>query len=118
MAPSPREHRLRRLYKAFNDRDIDTVLSAMAPDVDWPNGWEGGRLIGHDDVRRYWESQWAELRVAVIPTSVTERLDGGADVRIRQVVRDPTGAVLERTYVRHVYEFTGSLVQRMAVEAS
>jgi hypothetical protein len=118
MAPSPHEQRLQGLYKAFNDRDIATVLSAMAPDVDWPNGWEGGRLIGHDDVRRYWERQWAHVRVSVIPTSVTERPDGKAEVRVRQVVRDPSGAVLERTNVRHVYDFTGSLVQRMAMEAS
>lgn len=118
MTSSSREQRLRGLYKAFNDRDIDTVLAAMAPDVDWPNGWEGGRLIGHDDVRRYWERQWAEVRVSVLPTSVRERLDGRAEVRVRQVVRDPTGIVLERSNVRHVYDFTGNLVQRMTVEAS
>jgi hypothetical protein len=118
MTSSSREQRLRGLYKAFNDRDIDTVLSAMAPDVDWPNGWEGGRLIGHDDVRRYWERQWADVRVAVIPTSVTERPDGKAEVRVRQVVRDPTGTVLQRTDVRHVYDFADNLVQRMVVEAS
>lgn len=54
------------LYAAFNARDIDTVLAAMTSDVDWPNGWEGGRIVGHDDVRDYWERQWA----AVDPTGM------------------------------------------------
>ena len=31
-------------YKAFNSRDIDGALSAMRPDVDWPNGMEGGMV--------------------------------------------------------------------------
>jgi ketosteroid isomerase-like protein len=55
-APS-REEPLRALYRAFNARDVDTVLAAMAEDVDWPNGWEGGRVVGHEAVRRYWERQ-------------------------------------------------------------
>ena len=38
---------LRHMYAAFNRREIDTVLAAMHPDVDWPNGWEGGRVHGH-----------------------------------------------------------------------
>ena len=37
---------VRALYQSFNERDLDAVLAAMAPDVDWPNGWEGGRLLG------------------------------------------------------------------------
>jgi hypothetical protein len=29
--------RLRALYRAFNAREIDTVLEQMTGDVDWPN---------------------------------------------------------------------------------
>ena len=43
-----------RVYEAFNARDIDTVLGALHPDVDWPNGWESGRIVGRDGVRDYW----------------------------------------------------------------
>ena len=49
------------LYAAFNARDIDTVLAAMAPDVDWPNGWKGGRVAGHDDRPRCGEREWLPL---------------------------------------------------------
>src|SRR3712207_9484989 len=85
-------------------------------DVDWPNGWEGGRVVGQDAVRGYWERQWAEIRPAVDPTSIRERADGTVEVGVRQVVRDRTGTVLARGDVRHVYTFSGDLVQRMDVE--
>src|SRR5258705_6728346 len=39
---------LRELYASFNARDIDAVLARLAPDVDWPNGMEGGRVHGRD----------------------------------------------------------------------
>ncbi|MCZ2860564.1 nuclear transport factor 2 family protein [Blastococcus sp. VKM Ac-2987] len=108
---------LRALYAAFNARDIDAVLAAMAPDVDWPNGWQGGRVAGHDAVRGYWERQWAEIRPHVQPTRISERADGTVEVAVRQVVRDPGGYVLDRSDVRHVYTFDGDLVHRMDVES-
>ena len=33
-----------KTYAAFNARDVDATLAAMHPDVDWPNGMEGGRV--------------------------------------------------------------------------
>ena len=58
------EELLRRAYAAFNARDIDGALALMHPDVDWPNGMEGGREHGHDAVRAYWERQFAADRLA------------------------------------------------------
>ena len=116
MTAPNREELLRCLYRAFNARDIDTVLAAMTPDVDWPNGWEGGRVVGHDAVRRYWERQWAEIRARVEPRGIRERPDGTVEVGVHQVFRDPGGALLGVGDVRHVYTFAGGLVQRMDVE--
>ncbi|MCP3782577.1 nuclear transport factor 2 family protein [Micromonospora sp. A3M-1-15] len=45
------QRRLTDLYLAFNQRDIPALLAAMASDVRWPNGWEGGTVRGHDEVR-------------------------------------------------------------------
>ena len=70
------EERLRSLYQAFNARDVDTCLAAMTPDVDWANGWEGGRVVGREAVRAYWERQWAAIDSTAEPTSVSERPDG------------------------------------------
>jgi nuclear transport factor 2 (NTF2) superfamily protein len=111
-----RSERLRALYQAFNDRDLEAVVAAMAPDVDWPNGWEGGRLVGREEVRRYWERQWGDVRPTTIVTKVSERADATVAVRVRQVFRDPNGAVLARSDVVHVFEFEGPLVKRMVVE--
>jgi hypothetical protein len=63
------ERSLIRIYEAFNRRDVDTVLAAMHSGVDWPNGWEGGRVTGHDEVRSYWSRQWAVLDPNVVPIS-------------------------------------------------
>lgn len=111
-----RADRLRALYQAFNARDLDAVTSAMTEDVEWPNGWEGGRLVGRDDVRHYWERQWAAVRPTAVVTSVQERPDGSVAVRVRQVFRDAHGTVLDRSEVVHVHEFAGNLVRRMHVE--
>lgn len=112
-----RPARLRSLYAAFNARDIDTVLAAMSPDVDWPDGWRGGRVSGHDGVRRYWESQWTQIRPHLRPTAVEERADGTVAALVHQVVRDPGGQILDVADVRHVYSFDDEdLVRRMDVE--
>jgi hypothetical protein len=29
----------------------------MHPEVDWPNAWEGGRVVGHAAVRDYWRME-------------------------------------------------------------
>lgn len=107
---------VRALYASFNDRDLDAVVSAMAADVDWPNGWEGGRLLGREEVREYWERQWREIRPTTVVRDIVERSDGTVEARVRLVVRDPAGNVLVRSDVTHVYEFVGLQVRRMTVE--
>lgn len=110
-----REQRVRDLYDAFNARDLGRVLGAMTSDVDWPNGWEGGRLTGHDQVRDYWERQWREVRAHLTPVAVTERDDGCVEARVRQVFRDPAGTVLAREQVTHRFTLEGDLVRRMVL---
>jgi hypothetical protein len=107
---------LQSLYAAFNARDIDAVLAGMTADVDWPNGWEGGRVVGRDEVRAYWTRQWNEIDPSVDPVAMSERPNGDVEVRVHQVVRDPAGAVLADEEVRHVYAFDGILVERMTIE--
>ena len=110
---------LRTIYAAFNARDIDGVLAAMTDDVDWPNAWEGGRLVGHEAVRDYWTRQWAAIDPHVDPVEIGPRV-GGAGVRVavqvQQVVRDLAGAVVASGTVVHVYELRDGLVARMDVE--
>ena len=106
---------LTTIYAAFNARDIDTVLAHLAPDVDWPNAWEGGRVRGHEAVREYWTRQWAAIDPSVEPVGFDERPDGSVAVDVRQVVKDLDGAVVTEGRVTHVYEFRDGLVTRMDV---
>lgn len=113
------EELLRTMYDAFNARDIDAVLAAMTDDVDWPNAWEGGRLLGHEAVRDYWTRQWAAIDPHVEPVEIGPRVGGdGAriEVQVRQVVRDLDGDVVAEGTVVHVYEMRSGLVARMDVE--
>jgi hypothetical protein len=110
------EQQLRAMYVAFNDRDIDGVLATMTPDVDWPNGWEGGRVSGQAAVRDYWTRQWAEVDPRVEPVSIAPGEDERVDVEVRQIVRDRDGNLLSDDIVHHVYTFADGLVTRMDIE--
>ena len=105
-----------RLYEAFNRRELDALLAMMSDEVDWPNAWKGGRLIGRAAVRDYWTAQWAEIDPHVEPLSVSERADGSLAVAVRQVVRSLTGHVLSDGEVVHVYRVRDGLIDRMDVE--
>jgi hypothetical protein len=115
---SPREDLLRRIYAAFNARDVDAVLATLAPDVDWPNGWEGGRVAGREGVREYWTRQWAAIDPSVEPVAFTERADGRLAVDVAQVARALDGELLGEGRVVHVYAFDDAtgLVTRMDIE--
>lgn len=104
------------LYEAFNRRDTEGVVALMADDVDWPNAWKGGRLIGRQAVRDYWSAQWAEIDPHVEPLAVTERAGGQVAVTVRQVVHSKEGQLLSDGQVLHVYELEDGLIRRMNVE--
>ena len=110
------EKLLGRIYDAFNRRDIDTVLAAMHPAVDWPNGWEGGRVAGRDEVRSYWSRQWAAVDPTVVPIGFQHRHDGKLAVRVQQTVRDLSGKILLDGEVVHVYSFEDGLIKAMDIE--
>jgi ketosteroid isomerase-like protein len=109
------EQLLRRAYEAFNARDIDGALGLMHPDVDWPNGMEGGRELGHDAVRAYWERQFGLIDSHVEPVGFAEDEEGRVVVEVDQVVRDLDGALLSEQRVQHVYTMRDGLIERMDI---
>jgi organic hydroperoxide reductase OsmC/OhrA len=110
------ERMLRELYAAFNARDVDAVLAALAPDVDWPNVLEGSRAVGRDAVRAYWAGQFAQMDPRVEPLALRDAGDGRIAVDVHQVVRDLDGAVQAYDLVVHTYALRDGLVARMDVE--
>jgi hypothetical protein len=113
---SERERLLQHIYEAFNRREIGAVLAAMHPAVDWPNGWEGGRVNGHDEVRSYWTRQWAAVDPTVVPVGFEHESDGRIKVRVQQTVRDLSGNLLAEGEVVHVYAFEDGLIKAMDIE--
>lgn len=109
------EAMLETLYERFNARDIDAILPFLAPDVDWPNGWEGGYVHGHDAVRAYWTRQWREIDSTVLPQSYATRPDGRVDVTVRQVVKSGDGELLGDSTVHHIYRLEGGQVAHMEI---
>jgi ketosteroid isomerase-like protein len=106
---------LERLYERFNARDIDAVLAHLADDVDWPNGWEGGYVRGHEGVRDYWTRQWAQIDSSVVPVAFSTQPDGRIDVTVHQVVRNLDGDVLDDSTVHHVYRLRDDRVEHMEI---
>lgn len=108
---------LERTYAAFNARDLGTVLAVMHPDVIWPNGMEGGTVVGHAAVRAYWTRQWGLIDPRVEPRGFTVEADGRVAVTLHQVVRDLAGTVLKDATVEHVYAFEDGLITSMEIRA-
>ena|ERR1700689_404437 len=106
---------LRRVYAAFNRREIETVLAAMDADVVWPNGMEGGRVLGHAAVREYWLRQFEVLDPKVEPKNFSREADGRIAVEVHQVVHDKSGKLVVDQMVRHVYDIRRGLIRGMEI---
>jgi hypothetical protein len=106
---------LRRAYDAFNARDVEALLRDMADDVDWPDVAGGCRLHGHDEVRRYWEAQFATADPRVKPVGFEHPEPERTIVIVQQTLRDKEGNLLAEGTVRHEYRFRDGKVAGMNV---
>jgi len=106
---------LQRIYAAFNRRDIESVLAAMQDNVDWPNGMEGGRVLGKAGVRDYWRRQFEVLDPNVEPKNFTKEADGRIAIDVHQVVHDKSGKLVVDQMIQHEYEIRDGLIQRMEI---
>jgi ketosteroid isomerase-like protein len=109
------EELLRYAYAAFNARKVDAALATMHPDVEWPNGIEGGTVHGRQGVRDYWTRQWTLIDPRVEPLSFAPLDDGRVAVDVRQVVHDREGKLLLEQRVRHVYRIDDRLIREMEI---
>jgi ketosteroid isomerase-like protein len=106
---------LLQMYAAFNRREIESVLAAMHDNVDWPNGMEGGRVLGKSAVRDYWKRQFKILDPNVDPRNFTKEADGRIALDIHQVVHDKSGKLVVDQMLQHVYKFRDGLIQSMEI---
>jgi ketosteroid isomerase-like protein len=109
---------VQHLYDRFNARDIDGVLSALAEDVAWANGMDGGHVHGREAVREYWTRQWAVIDPHVEPVHVGEPTDGSTLVEVHQVVKDLEGKVLLDETIAHRFQVEDDFVTRFDIEGA
>jgi ribosomal protein S18 acetylase RimI-like enzyme len=111
----PQAQLVRCAYEAFNARDIKGALATMHANVDWPNGMEGGRLHGHQEVREYWRRQFDLIDSLLEPRQIEQRPDGQVIATVRQLVRDRAGNVVSDETVEHRFVIAGGLIERMDI---
>ena len=114
---------IRRMYDRFNARDVDGVLIALADDVAWANGMDGGHVHGREAVREYWTRQWSVVSPHVEPVGFRRSEDGAIVAEVRQSVRDLEGKPLQgQTHglkdktVGHVFRLRDGKVTRFDIE--
>jgi ketosteroid isomerase-like protein len=116
---APHQETLQDIYDGFNAREIDRVLRALADDVAWANGMDGGHEHGLAAVRDYWTRQWAIVSPTVTPQKFDLLADGSVLVTVAQSVCDLDGKPLQDEgfglqdkLVGHVFRFVkGKVVQ-------
>jgi nuclear transport factor 2 (NTF2) superfamily protein len=107
---------IKKAYENFNNRNIDKVFETMNPDVDWPNGWEGGYVKGYDAIRDYWTRQWAAINPNVQPLCFKVLEDGRLEVQVHQTVKSQEGELIFDGYLKHTYTFKDGLIQKMEIQ--
>ena len=107
---------LSNMYQAFNERKADVVLPLLHPDVQWPNGWEGGTVSGRDAVGEYWARQWSAINPTVVPEAFQTLPDGRMRVSVHQRVLDHSGNLLLDQMVGHTYAFLDGLIVSMEID--
>ena len=85
----------------------------MSENVIWPKASEGGRVVGKKEIRSYWTRQWKEFDPHVEPLEVIDHEGGISEVKVRQLVKSPSGDVLSDSEVWHVYTIANGLIERM-----
>lgn len=111
-----KEDFFRGLYETFNRRDIETTLAAMADDVVWANGMEGGFVYGRAAVREYWTRQFAQVSSQVTPLKI-ETEGEKTIIAVHQIVKDLDGNLLFDTQVTHIFQFENDLIKRFEIGA-
>jgi hypothetical protein len=93
-------HFFRELYKNFNNRQTDLVISQMTTDVKWANGMDGGYVYGHEGVREYWTRQFKLVKSQVNPLKIDIENES-VTIKVHQVVHDLEGNLLADEMVDH-----------------
>lgn len=102
------------LYKDFNERKIDSVISHMTEDVQWANGMDGGYVHGKKAVHDYWTRQFGMISSKVTPIKI-EKEKEWIKIWVHQVVHDLKGALLSDQVIEHYFLIKGDKIDRFEI---
>jgi limonene-1,2-epoxide hydrolase len=100
---SSNQQLLKSLYAAFNNRELETIISVMHPDVKWANGVEGGFVYGRDAVREYWTNQYKVIQVQLETLKFETDENNRNVVTVHQIVKDLQGNLLADMTVKQIF---------------
>jgi ketosteroid isomerase-like protein len=100
---SSNQQLLQNLYGAFNNRELETIISVMSPDVKWANGVEGGFVYGRDAVREYWTNQYKVIQVQLETLKFETDENNRNVVTVHQIVKDLQGNLLADMTVKQIF---------------
>ena len=101
---------LQNLYDAFNNREIETIISFMRPDVKWANGVEGGFVYGRDAVREYWTNQFKHIQPKLKTLEFETDENNRNVVTVHQVIKDLQGNLLADATVQQIFTIEDGLI--------
>ena len=102
------------LYKNFNDRKIDLVISKMTDKVKWANGMDGGYVYGHDGVKEYWTRQFKLVSSNVTPL-IIDTENEVVKIKVHQVVHDLNGKLLADEFVYHYFHLQKNKIAEFSI---
>jgi limonene-1,2-epoxide hydrolase len=100
---SSNQQLLQSLYDAFNNSELETIISVMHPDVKWANGVEGGFVYGRDAVREYWTKQYQVIQVQLETLKFETDEKNRSVVTVHQIVKDLQGNLLADMTVKQIF---------------
>lgn len=101
---------LQNLYDAFNNREIETIISFMRPDVKWANGVQGGFVYGRDAVREYWCNQFKHIQVELETLKFETDENNRNVVTAHQIIKDLQGNLLADATIVQIFTIEDGLI--------
>lgn len=102
------------LYRSFNDRQIELVISKMTDNVKWANGMEGGYVYGHEGVKEYWTRQFKLVSSKVTPVKIDTEGEF-IKIKVHQVVHDLQGNLLADEFVYHIFKLKDDKIEEFNI---
>ncbi len=104
---------LDRFYDAYQRQDLPAILDLVDNQINWPDAWEGGRVVGRRAFTDYMRRQFNAVHPLIVATHFEDLPDGKVRVEVHQSIEDREGNILVETEVSHIFTFVDHLIVRV-----